>query len=36
LKKKEHEIDNQLLSVRDVLYKMLHDLQLEYYSSNYK
>ena len=36
LKKKEHEIDNQLMGVKDVLYKLLHDLQHEYYTSNYK
>ncbi len=35
-KKKESEIDIQLVNVKDVLFKMLNDLQHEYYSSNYK
>lgn len=36
LKGKQNEIDEQLTNVKDVLFKMLHDLQHEYYTSHYK
>jgi hypothetical protein len=36
LKSKENEIDRQLTLSKDNLYKLLYNLQQEYYSSNYK
>ena len=36
LKLKETEIDHNLMNLKDTLYKLLYDLQHEYYSSNYK
>ena len=36
LKQKEFDIDRQLTSIKDMLAKLLSDLQHEYYTSNYK
>ena len=36
LKQKETDIDRQLMNTKDVLIKLLGDLQHEYYTSNYK
>ena len=35
-KQKEYEIDRQLVIIKDILVKLLSDLQTEYYSSLYK
>ena len=36
LKVKDSEIDGQLINTKDVLVKLVRDLQHEYYYSNYK
>jgi mediator of RNA polymerase II transcription subunit 22 len=36
LKQKEMDIDRNLMYTKDILVKLLNDLQVEYYSSNYK